>query len=315
MTPDFQIAAEFDDFVNVAPAVPEDVTEAHLSITVPGDILTLNREPGRSKLVSTPSETVFGPVAGLADWFIENWGPIQWEMQTPFTKSEGVDATTAAKSKVLEKLREIVEDWQPWDLSLDVKHYVEELEDDFYTEVEARADWDHRHLLGHGCSNLALPRIFILPEMRNVVLLIEGLGREVRGSALFLSPDKNPRRRTFHVVSRDAFISETEQFINQTIARATSSGRFPKWAEWLDGRWKKAKKEAKEPVQQLRWMVGEVSAQRILKLDQSRPDIADPLRKLLLDCPIVTNATELTPIERLVNDYVLNGRTCKNNGG
>ena len=91
--------------------IPEDTTLADLSIYVGDDSLTRNRPRDRTRLAE-PSESVFGPVAGLADWFIENWMAILWETHTPFKKNdlgEGLKQRSA-----LPGVREAVSYWSEY---------------------------------------------------------------------------------------------------------------------------------------------------------------------------------------------------------
>ena len=51
-------------------------------------------------------------------------------------------------------------------------------------------------------------------------------------------------------------------------------------------------------------MVGEVSARRVEELRTDQPRIATGLCQLLLDCPLVTAAEELAPVEGMLTDLV-----------
>ncbi|MFI5455134.1 MAG: ImmA/IrrE family metallo-endopeptidase [Isosphaerales bacterium] len=294
---DFQLQVSFEEPASTF-AFPEDITEAHVAIRGPHDCLTLNRKSGRSQLLA-PSETVFGPVAGLADWLIEHWGPILWETQTPFAKNRAVDAgvdvsvpTTVAENA--ERLSEFG----------DFEQYIQELETIFPQRLEEWADWQHRHLFGHGCSDLALPRIWIIPEDRFVTLIVDSLPKPAGAPIIFLSPDKTPRRPTVLIVAKNVFQAEAEHFIEQTIERAKSDVSLTRWAKWLEDRWIHARTQEKEPKRRFQWMIGELGTKRVLELQQTHPDIALQLEKILLDCPIVRHKSQFGPIEALIEEYV-----------
>jgi hypothetical protein len=248
-----------------------------------------------------PSTTVFGPVAGLADWFIENWGAVLWETLTPFAKTD-VDLGSEVRSSFPAR-----ETGEQWDEFLHLDQLFEEVERAYANRVGERADWEHRHLLGHGCSDLALPRIHIIPEDRSIVLIVHGLPKHFAASVDFLSPDKRPRDYTYLVVPKDVFQGEVEQFIRKTIERAKTNPKFSRWADWLSERWNDAQKQAKDPKRQLEWMIGEVSAKRVLELRDSRPEVAKALEKILLDCPRVTLKRDLSAIEAIIDSYLIAG--------
>jgi len=299
MTADFRIHLEFSGSTKKL-ELPEDVTEAHFAIYANHDCLTLNRRAGRSHLLSA-SESVFGPVAGLADWFIENWGPMIWESQTPFVKSRDIDVATGPETT--STIRENADEWSDF-LEPAFARYAEEMEAIHERLLEVRADWQHRHLLGHGCSDLAIPRILIVPEDRSTVLIVDGLPNGSGAPIDFLSPGNTPRHSTVLVVSKDTFRSEVKQFVEETIRQAKTADDFAPWANWLEERWATALQEEKDPRRRLKWMIGDLSAKRVHELQHSRPDLAISLEKILRDCPIVTDKRELTPVESLIDNYV-----------
>jgi hypothetical protein len=299
MTADFLLQTDFVAAMSNL-KLPEDVTEANVAIHANHDCLTLNRQAGRSRLLAT-SETVFGPVAGLADWFIENWGAIIWEIQTPFAKSRDVDISV--ESPPFKVLNQADDNWSDF-LDPALGRYAEELETLYEAQLEERADWEHRHLMGHGCSDLAIPRILIIPEDRSVVLIVDGLPKDSGASITFLSPEKTPRRSTILVVSKESFKAEAAQFVRKTIEQGKSTPKFSRWANWLSDRWDAAQKEEKDSGRRLQWMIGDLAARRVSDLQRSHPDIAIPLESILRDCPIVTDKRKLGPIETVIEDYM-----------
>jgi hypothetical protein len=314
--PEIEFRTEFEDS-NGDVCLPEDITCAEFSIFVGDDCLTRNRPRERSRL-SQPSESVFGPVAGLADWFIENWMAILWETHTPFKKG-GSFETTSDKA-ALPGLREAAKYWYG---------YSQDEEDDsieetnvygrahtgnpqdpwgFQAKREADltllADWQHRHLLGHASSDLAIPSIVILPEGRNVVLSVDRVPNDLGSSVDFLGPNKKPRTPTFCVLGKTAFKGAASIFVDRVIERAVSTQKHTEWASWLRERWHNAQLEESDPKRRLESMLGKVAASRVEELSSNRPMLAQGLEWVLRDCPIVKQQSELVNVEAIVADFV-----------
>ena len=312
-----EVRTEFED-TDQCVEIPEDTTLAELSIYVGDECITRNRPRQRTRLAQ-PSESVFGPVAGLADWFIENWMAILWETHTPFKKGD-LDNNATQKAAV-PGVREATAHWSDYlkDGEDDLDGGAQESAQDYstdrerYVKAQARdnaalvqlAEWQHRHLLGHASSSLALPSVVILPEGRDIVLSVDRLPGVLGASVDFLGPDKQPRTPTLFVVGHTAFKEEAQAFVDRTIEHARSSQEYSEWAEWLRERWLATQAEESDPKQQLRCMLGAVSASRVEELlSQNRRPVAKGLEHLLLDCPVVNQKSELRPAEVIVDEYV-----------
>jgi hypothetical protein len=277
------------DFVDVCEDVdvPEDITAANFAIFADGDCLTRNRP--RRPLRSPPSDTVFGPIAGLVDWLIENWGPVLWEVQTPFRKSR-LGGLPGAKPPI-PGTREAAERWQG---------YLDESSD--ITEL---ADWQHRHQLGHACSDLAVPSIVIVPEDRHVVLAVDRLPIQNGASVDFLSSDNTERPPSVFVFRKTDFQAEARALIEKTLDRAHAVEMCAPWAAWLRDRWRDAQAQEESPSRRLGWMLGKVSADRVMELRQERPAVADGLVQFLRDCRTVTLETDLKPVEDMIDEFAV----------
>ena len=249
--------------------VPEDTTAADFAISVDGDFLTRNRVGTRSRLL-TMSESVFGPVAGIVDWLIENWGPLLWETQTPFKKSGVSDQNS--KRPAIPGYKEVANNWEGYFdndiheddvfqflIAHDLRSTVPYTHLDRERQAVAFAEWQHRHMLGHACSDLALPSIVLFPEDQNIVVAVDGLPKTARASVQFLSPDETPRSASLFVIPKSIFEKETRSFINKVLERAQANQKFRYWADWLKERWVKAQNEEAQPGRRLHWMLGDVS--------------------------------------------------------
>ncbi len=286
----FRLNVDFEDTVEDL-ALPEDFTAADFSISVDDDCLTLNRPRG-SRLLSAPtSESVYGPVSGLVDWLIENWSALLWESATPFRKNRIGD--DASEKPPIPGVTEALQNWDG---------YTQDT-----SEIPSFADWQHRHLLGHACSDLAIPSIVIVPEDRYVILAVDRLPLSLAPSVQFVPARGQEKSWGLFVVRKADFEAEARQFIERTIERAQSAAQFEYWGNWLRDRWQRAQADETDPPTRLRWMVGEVSARRVEELRTDQPRIATGLCQLLLDCPLVTAAEELAPVEGMLTDLVNGG--------
>jgi hypothetical protein len=322
MMSSIEITTEFIDPDGV-PRIPEDTTIARFSIAVDADLLTANFPKGRSRRAD-PSESVFGPVAGVADWLIDNWMSVLWEVHTPFAKSglgrpgersplPGLVDATRLWSDYLRDNRDEWEEprggWYPsgWGGEAD--------EDDYRVVKKDRlpelSDWGHRHIVGHPTSNLALPSIVVVPEGRDVVLSVDRLPAELSPSVDFVGPDGEPRKPTLFTLSKEFFRAEARRFVERTIERAASFSEFSGWANWLSQRWHDAQEREADEHNRLRSMIGPLSANKVEWLRSAkRRATADGLEQLLLDCPLISSEQELKPVEDLVGAFTASKRSA-----
>ena len=163
------------------------------------------------------------------------------------------------------------------------------------------ADWQHRHLLGHACSNLAVPSIVIVPEDHTILVSVDRLPP---GSITFLGPDNSPRTVTSYVIERADFAADVTQFVETVIVRVQAIAQHAEWAKWMRRRWQDAKDAASSPTTRLELMIGRVGARRVEGLQQAEPVVASGLKQLLLDCQTVETPGELNPVEEVVRKYV-----------
>jgi hypothetical protein len=323
-----EVATEFVDLNKISVEIPEDTTIADLAIYIGDDCITKNSPRKRLRLSRTVSDTVTGPVAGLAEWIIDNWMSILWEIHTPFLK--GSLGGGSSEKAVLPGLREAARYWKEflqesdraeydqlndwwgdYTLHSDWDHQTLPIDESY---LEDLADWQHRHILGHPSSNLALPSIAVLPEGRNIVLSVDRLPRELSPSVEFLGPDRESRSPGLFIVSKTDFRSEAKDFVDATIRQAQTSSQFKDWADWLHGRWIAAQTEEANPAKRLECMLGQVAAKRVEDLRSEQPTTAEGLEQLLLDCPVVKDRSELWPAEAIVKTGISEGASSLSSG-
>ena len=277
---------------------PEDCTVADLGIAVGDDYLTLHER--KARLIQggkTFSKTVYGPIAGLVDWFIENWSFVLWETQTPFKRgrSSGVLQATPA----IPGAKEAANLWE--DYILDSNGISYSAESATPSDLRELADWQHRHLMGHASSDLAIPSIVIVPEDENILVCVDRLPT---GSIIFCNPDRTRRTATQYSIAKKDFQLAAAGFVESVIGRVHSVGQHSQWADWMEKRWKDAERIASSPAKQLELMIGTVGAARIEGLRQAEPGLASGLKQLLLDCQIVETLGDLMPVEDVVRRYI-----------
>jgi hypothetical protein len=284
--PEIQFATEFVHEETAPAELPEDSTVADFAIYAHGVCLTRNRPP--HVRIGPPRDTVFGPVSGLAEWFIENWAPVLWETQTPFKKSRILDGR-GSSGPAIPGVKEAMENWNG---------YIDE-----DCDIAEMADWHQRHLLGHACSDLAIPSMVIVPEENSMVIAVDVLPSKVGATVDFEHPSRVRGRSGIFVVRKIEFQQAAKDFVDSALEQAESSGAHGKWAQWLRARWVTAQAEELDPGRRLFWMVGDVSKGRIELLQPREPAVAGGLQQLLLDCQRVSSRSQLQPLEGIVRDF------------
>ena len=298
---EFDITWKFDDDYqpgSETEAIPEAVTVASLRMDIGDDCLTRNRPRGKRREV--PRNSVYGAVAGFADWLIENWVPILWETATPFSTTIGAQGSSSPS------IPGVIEACQGWSKII-------EPDDWNYGSWRAQPDlssfasWHHRHQLGHASSDLAIPSLMIVLEDRQVVMAVDRLPLEVDATVQFLGADNKNRTPSLFVCNKDSFQETIKGFVDAVIIRAKSSDEFGKWGDWLAERWHEVQEHERNYVVRLRWMVGEFSAAKILELRESSPPLASGIQQLLTDCRTITSETEFGQIEGIVGNFAVGG--------
>jgi hypothetical protein len=292
---EIRISVEFTD--SSEPELPEDTTAAYFSIYAGEDCLTRNR-PRRRRL-SDSSESVFGPVAGLADWLIENWAPIHWETHSPFPTGKIGDPDS--RKPAIPGLTEAFENWSRY-LDGDDAYSLMSSEE---ANVAAYADWQHRHQLGHAASDLAIPSIVILPEDRHIAVSVDRLPGAMQASVEFEGPHGMNRAPTLFVFNKTSFRQELKDFVEATIEQTRSQPEFGQWSNWLNDRWQNAQEEEENSGRRLFWMLGRLGGDRVEQLRSEHPRLSDGLKQLLLDCRLVSRMDELQPAEDVIEDFAL----------
>ncbi|WP_434043383.1 MULTISPECIES: hypothetical protein [Sorangium] len=194
---------------------PELATFGDLAIQI-GDTCLTSCHLTNSSVEESGRNTVTGPLSGIADWVVENWLYIFWEIHTPFTKI-GADGSR------IPTLRDV---------------RVGNVPGVNYSQF---AEWYHRHAIGHGCSDLALPTITILPEDKVVGIAASEPSDLDSMTSFAVDWPKEPIW-----ISKDDLATMLESFVESVIARAMATESTKRWAEWLRAKFDAARIESRD---------------------------------------------------------------------
>jgi hypothetical protein len=255
---------------------PERATWAALTIDLGGTSLTSHRLGE-----GLPTHAVVGPLSGLADWLVENWLFLSWEIHTPFPKAMG------ERSVRVPSLRDARDGSMP-----DVP-------------IAPLARWLHRHTFGHANSDLALPSIDFLPEDRVVGVAVSAPAYHLKPSVQFTA--QWPREPVW--VPRDELLGTFRDLIHGCIERARASLDTQHWAEWLETRFSEAERAAASPEVRRRLMFGEVAAAKWDQLVSRFAEDAEAFVGVMMDAAIVESDAQLELIAGMVQRAVAAGKT------
>jgi hypothetical protein len=249
---------------------PERSTWASLNIELGGTAITAHRPRGVAPGDPVVSAVV-GAMSGLADWLVENWLPLLWELHTPFTKVTG----DLVRVPTLKDVR---------DGNVDCVEYSQ------------LAAWLHRHSFGHGSSDLALPSIVFLPEHRQV-------GVSARSPAYSLKPTTSfavqwPKEPVW--IPREELTSVLRSFVEATIERARSDSATRGWADWLASRFSDVVARAEDEDVRRELMFGSFVARQWGQLSKQFGPDTSVLAGLLSDAAIVDSDAALKTVANVV---------------
>lgn len=257
----------------------EEATWARLEIRLDGRCVTSNH-PADTVTPEGESHSVVGAASGLAEWFVDHWLYLLWELHTPFPKHRHSSGPHAVG---VPGLRDALRGWPEW---LDGEADAQEL-----------GRWQARHTLGAARSDLALPSLVFLPEDAIVGVTVDHpptyqLDSTVRFS---VQEGSEPWPAGPYWVPKDELTSQVETFVDDTLehARDASDEAARNWAMWLARRWEDTKSRARDPHTRLRIKFGEFVAARWEALEQTLGDRISALSGLLSDSPLIEDDDHL----------------------
>jgi hypothetical protein len=197
---------------------PEKVTWAQFELNV--DDMSITRHKAQDAflpLSESVSNTVVGPLSGIAEWVVDHFAHVLWDAHMPAPKHE----SQKGERTEIPSLREAARWW-----------------DNFPREIDRRnvALWQERHTLGAAMSQLALPSIVFVPEATRIGLFVTPLARELDANVKFMLPEHGAE---FWLEREDLRVMFT-RLVEGVLGWATAS-EAQHWASWLAQRWSAAK--------------------------------------------------------------------------
>jgi hypothetical protein len=261
---------------------PERSTWAALTIRLGGLDVTAHRSAEAGEGTS-----VVGGMSGLAEWLVDNWVYILWDIHPPFPKFRSAlfDETSWVPS--------LADAWEGWERFSSLK-----------VDRRALGSWQHRHTLGHATSDLALPSISFLPEDKRVGVAIGATPVPFDPGVRFAILERPLHAPVW--VAKDDLEDELRAFVTATVNRARATGQDDEkhWATWLGERFAAAEREAHDTTVRTRLMFGEFVANRWPEAQHALGADADALRGILLDASHVLDDTTFERLQALVEAVV-----------
>lgn len=255
---------------------PEDALIGELEIFSNKTSITRHSEKSTGK---TRNE-VFGEVAGITEWIIENWSRIFKEV-TRFFSNELQSGQFAQNSKFFPDEHEA--------------HLHFEKESSEYFSV---ANWLSHHRLGAKRSNLLLPCIVFAPEEEGVIIQTTGLPPKTRCNYSFSFKEKASVE--FEWVETSLLKKNLSSFVNQVLKRAAEFPKLKNWYNWLTSKWEQAQLEIEDPLKWQRMALGEPASNFVDRLSKSDPEDGKIMRTFLLDCRRIESENELGELSGLL---------------
>ena len=262
--------------------IPADASLGQLAIWVGDDCITQNLTVGtRDRRESF--EGVFGNLAGIADWFIENWVFLQHESLTPFARCQffegGSDYFNHGHQESDFGWKNVVETG---------------------VSLKTLADWRHRHTIGHATSELALPSIVAFPELSELVLTIDAPSQRLNSTTSFIDHRRKQRKHTTQVIRKADFLAAVSDFIEEVLERLANSAEATQLTRWMRENWVEANKQAQDPDVIARTQFGALAFQELSQLERDDSGLALLVKDTLADCPVVETRDQFQTLASVI---------------
>lgn len=262
-----------DDAPSGAAFGPEIDTWCRLAITIDGAIVTSNHPADFHSSDDRPY--VVGPLSGIVEWVVEVWPYLLWEFHCPFSKTPILGARARIPTE-----RDAGLLWS----DLKTSHTIRNI-----------AVWQHRHTLGHGSSDLALPSIVLLPEDKQLGVVLDHIPFSLDPTVRFTPTAETQWPSDPVWIVRENAISELSRVVDETIARVRSRPNSS-WATFMDAKWKTAKSIASDPLKRRELALGNVVAQEWNLVEGRLKSDSAGIESLLFDSEILTSVQEFRSI-------------------
>lgn len=223
---------------------PERCTWGNLTLIVDGQCITSNHLANCR--VTEDLDFVTGGMSNLAEWLVENWIHLLWEVHTPYARAQS--QPERGRRQNIPGLRQAFQGWFDY-VPAD-------------TDRRQIAAWQHRHSLGHATSDIAIPSIVIVPEDRHVLISVDHPPtHQIDSTVRFTPPGAPDSWPSEHVwVAKEDFVASMSAFIDATLERAKQFAEIREWTDWLNEQWEASKAAVKDVDVRLRLMFGDLVA-------------------------------------------------------
>jgi hypothetical protein len=262
---------------------PERATWARLSIVLDGDPITVTHPADLYARVEEDTTWVLGPMSGLAEWIVDNWVRVLWEIPTPFPKT----VPLGSARRTVPSLRDAYQGWREY-------HDRDVVPDEI-------AVWQHRHTLGHGTSDVALPSIVFIPEDRTIGIAVDHIPPALEPTVRFTAPSSTggwPADPKW--LPRDDVAISLRRFVDETISQATSDSAAKDWARWLRERWTSAQRIADDVEMRRQFEFGAVVAGHWKSIEAKLRGATPAIVGLLHDSPAIADVQVLDALARMI---------------
>lgn len=247
------------EWINQAPEGaafgPELDTWCRVAISLNGEIVTANHP---------------APLSGIVEWIVEVWPHLLWEIHCPFPKTPTLGARVRIPTE-----RDAAALWS------DVRA----------TSLRDVAVWQHRHTLGHGTADLALPSIVLLPEEKRFGVVLDHIPAKLDPTVRFTAPDGLQWPSEPVWIAREDAISELSRVVDETIARVKSRPNHG-WAVFIEDRWAASRRAATDPNVRRALALGKIVADEWALAERRLNGDSAGMESLLLDSETISDKAE-----------------------
>jgi hypothetical protein len=256
---------------------PERLTWGRLEMRLDDATLTSNHP---SDWRDEDQPFVVGGMSGIAEWIVENWLYLLWETHCPFPKP----AASPGQEVHVPTLRDAASGWSQFPA----------------VDGGDMARWQHRHTLGHASSDVALPSIVLLPEEREVGIVLDHIATQLVPNVRFSPPPSTKWPAEPAWCSKDDLTAALESFVGEVIQRCSRSADGAHWAGWMKKEFSAKREEARDDNRRRHMLLGDFVAQRWMDLLGQVNGGIEALQGVLGDSELVSDARTLDDLTRAV---------------
>ncbi|MBK9386949.1 MAG: hypothetical protein IPN34_19210 [Planctomycetes bacterium] len=242
----------------------ERATWSSLRIELDGECLTRRKE-------RPEQDEVIGPLSGIAEWVVECWPSILFEVHTPFDKL----SVLARGAKDLPSLRSACEFWT----------------DSGALDIGRMGAWQHRHTLGHASTDVAIPPLVFLPDVEDVGISVDELATALSPNVKFELPASH--RTELKWMSVEVLADILASFVRTVAERARRVSDARPWGDWILSELAEAQRGGADPAERRKWRLGEGAGRSWPTIEASYATISEGLEGVLTDSRELRSESDL----------------------